>query len=462
VDRVVPEFELEDGDRVIVGQTVLELAIVEPEVARALATRSMRTERTELAVTDITDVDTIYESLRRDRETLLAIYEMERKVHLEFDPARMRERVLEAVLDAYEGASSVSIAAVDRQSLQITEVSSLAAAGQEPEQVSQYMAHRAVRESKAVCSDESRIERAGAGPVVAQTDRCVMCAPLWTGRDLWGVIQVFSSAAPSRFSAQDLELLTVFASRASVALANAELNEERQRTAHFRELTDYLANELRGAATGLVGWLAPLEEGKLGQLAGLQLEAVRTARMGAQMVSTMVTSMTDLAQLKQPNAPVKLEPVRLDTAVAVPFRLAREMAACHGIAEPIYRPEAGLPPVIADSELLQRVVLNLMLFGMAWGEASAPVILTAGRKDGTGLLSVEWSGDQVPEKHREDIFDPDTQAKLWKSMGRRSVGTGLAFCSLAVRHMGGRIWLGSPTSGNSLKVALLLASQKTG
>lgn len=177
------------------------------------------------------------------------------------------------------------------------------------------------------------------------------------------------------------------------------------------------------------------------------------------MVSTMVTSMTDLAQLKQPNAPIRLEPLRLDKIAEVPFRLAREMAASQAIAEPVCRLSNHLPPVVADGQLLQRVILNLLLFGMAWGEAAAPVALAVGRKGDTGILSVEWSGDQIPEEHREDVFDPDTQARLWKDLGRRSVGIGLAFCRLAVARMGGRIWFDASESRNSLKVSLLLASE---
>jgi K+-sensing histidine kinase KdpD len=451
LDRVVPEMTLEPGDKIMLGSTVLEASIAAPSVLRMFTTKALRPQRPGLPTAEVAEIEGIYNSLRSDRETLLAIYEMERRIHLELDPERIRDRVLEAVLTAFPNASSVSLATVEPGSLQITGVTSRAASGQEAGPVSHDVAKQALEELRAVCFEEVGPEPSGGAP------RCGMCAPLWTGSEICGVLQVFSSAKPSCFSEPHLNLFTLFANRAAIALANADLNDERQRTSHFRELTDYLANELRCAATGLVEWLRPLEEGQFGELHDLQFEAVHTARLGAQMVSTMVTSMTDLAQLRDPDWVVQLEPVRLDKAAEVPLRLAREIASSQGISEPIYRPDPNVSLVMASPGLLQRVILNLLLFGMAWGEASVPVVLTSSLENGAGLLSVEWSGDQIPEKDREGVFDPETQARLWKNLGHRSVGIGLSFCKLATAKMGGNIWVDALGSKNALKLALFLS-----
>ncbi len=348
LDRVVPEMKLRQGDRIILGFTELEVAVEAPPTVRPPATKTIRTQRTDLATTDAADAEGVYNALRKDRETLLTIYELERQIHLAPELSGMEQRVLKAVLNVFPEASSVSIGTVQPGSLNITEFASLAAAGQEEEPISQYMARRALQELKAVCAEEVRTERAGTGPVVASSERCVMCAPLWTGSALRGVIQAFGTARPGCFSGRDLDLFTLFANRAATALTNAELNEQRQRTAHFQELTEYLAHELRCAATGLAEWLRPLEDGQFGELRDLQFEAVHTARLGAQMVGTLVTSMTDLAQLRDPGLLLDVAPVGLDEAAELPVRLAGQIAVSRGLATPVHRPRSGLPPVMAN------------------------------------------------------------------------------------------------------------------
>ena len=437
------ELALEHGDRIVLGRTVLEVAIAP--------------SATLLATTDLGTLEDTDARLRRDRETLLAIYEMERQIHLELDPGKMGRQVLRAVLNAFPAAEWAAIASVERGSLEVTGVTSLAAPGHKAAQISRSMARKALEERRAICFEDAQAALADADSVVASGLQCAMCAPLWTGTEMRGALQVASTAAPRCFSEKDLDLFTVFANRAAIALANAELNAERQRTAHFRELSDYLANELRCAATGLVEWLRPLEDGDFGQLDDLQLEAVRTGRIGAQMVSTMVTSMTDLAQLRQPDLVLEAQPVALHEAAEIPVKLARARAEMEGIQMKCdLGPE--VPPVMADPQLLQRVILNLLFFGMVWGQASGQVALACGMEEGVPVLRLEWEGDPIPVEDRDDIFDPATQARLWKDLGHRSVGIGLAFCKLAVQRMGGRIWVDASEGRNSVRLSLPVAA----
>jgi K+-sensing histidine kinase KdpD len=437
-----PEIELADGDKIILGGTELEVSISAPETVVA---------STDLGT--LTDTDA---AVLTDRDRLLAIYEMERTIHRELDPSRLGERVLGAVLEAFPAAESAAIGSIDAETHEITGVVSSAARGRTTMPISKSMAHKAVEERRAICFQDAQAALDGAKSVVMSGVRCAMCAPLWTGTEMRGVLQVASTKGPDSFSEGDLDLFTVFANRAAIALANAELNEERQRTAHFQELTDYLANELRCAATGLVEWLQPLEEGQFGDLDDLQLEAVRTGRIGAQMVSTLVTNMTDLSQLRDPGIVLEPTPVELHKAAQIPLKLAGAKAEIEGIEiRSDVAPDS--PRVTADPQLLRRIILNLLFFGVSWGDTAGPVVLASDADESHGILSLCWQGEPVPEEHRESIFDPETQARLWKDLGRRSVGIGLAFCKVAVEAMEGRIWVETSESQNSLHVALPLA-----
>ncbi len=175
------------------------------------------------------------------------------------------------------------------------------------------------------------------------------------------------------------------------------------------------------------------------------------------MVSTLVTSMTDLAQLREPDLVLEERPTSLREAAEIPVKLASAKADMEGIQ---VRCDlgAGVPPVIADPQLLQRVILNLLFFGMAWGQASGRVVLASSVEEGAPILRLEWEGEPIPPEHGDDLFDPGTQARLWRDLGHRSVGIGLAFCRLAVRRMGGRIWAEASEGGNSIRLSLPVAS----
>ncbi|NIR00920.1 MAG: hypothetical protein GTN78_12090, partial [Gemmatimonadales bacterium] len=54
-----------------------------------------------LATADLKALEDTDARLRRDRDTLLAVYEMERRIHAELDPAKLGQRVLQAVLSAF-------------------------------------------------------------------------------------------------------------------------------------------------------------------------------------------------------------------------------------------------------------------------------------------------------------------------------------------------------------------------
>ncbi len=447
-------LELQDGDSILVGHSVLAVTIGTPGIVYDSGATTDDGPGSTMRITASADLARAEEadaSLRADREALEALYELERRIHSELDPERLPWLVIQAILDAFPDATSAALATLDPVSHELLDVKSLPA--EETYPISASTARKVVTEGRALLFLDAEAELSDVRSIAEPGIRCVMCTPLWSGNDVRGVLQVSSTRGPNRFSPRDLALLLVFANRIAIALLNTDLSAERQRALHFAQLTDYLANELRCAATGLTEWLLPLEEQELGPLSELQVEAAQTARLGAQMVSTLVTSMTDLSQLKDPGLVLDAEPVSLHTVIQVPVRLATARCTLEG-RELICTIPPDLPEVHADAFLLRRVILNLLFFAMAWEDSSGPIRLAVDLQTAPPTVSVEWHGDPVPQEYRESIFDPATQAALWKDLGRRSVGIGLAFAKAATEAMGGRIWVDAIETSNAIKMCL--------
>ncbi len=125
----------------------------------------------------------------------------------------------------------------------------------------------------------------------------------------------------------------------------------------------------------------------------------------------------------------------------------------------------GLPPIVADSEKIVRVLQNLIDNAIKFSPTNAVVTLNATVFDARKpiaadapvhppLKSDEWllmwvqdRGPGIPRAYHERIFEKFGQVRGGKSRG---TGLGLTFCKLAVEAHGGTIWVESEEGGGSV------------
>lgn len=111
----------------------------------------------------------------------------------------------------------------------------------------------------------------------------------------------------------------------------------------------------------------------------------------------------------------------------------------------------GLPPVAADADQLQQVLVNVVLNGVQACSAGGRVtVRAAGGARGMLALEVEDEGAGIPDDLRDRVFDPFFTTK------KRGQGTGLGLTVAArlVHGSGGRIELDSaPGRGTRVRIA---------
>jgi PAS domain S-box-containing protein len=97
----------------------------------------------------------------------------------------------------------------------------------------------------------------------------------------------------------------------------------------------------------------------------------------------------------------------------------------------------GLPPVVADRELLQQVVLTLIMNAIdAMSDSREREVVVRSRLHDEGaqvLVSVTDAGDRVPAAGGEDVFQASHTPKP-------EMGIGLAISRAIVASHGGRLW----------------------
>lgn len=111
--------------------------------------------------------------------------------------------------------------------------------------------------------------------------------------------------------------------------------------------------------------------------------------------------------------------------------------------------------VIADKDLLQRVLGNLTENAMRHAPRSSVVQLQAKRVNGGVELRVVDRGPGIPEEMRERVFERYVQLNTSAAVATRGGrGLGLNFCKVAIEAHGGRIWIEDAMPGTALCITV--------
>jgi signal transduction histidine kinase len=262
-----------------------------------------------------------------------------------------------------------------------------------------------------------------------------LAVPLRTasGRNL-GVIQL-SDRVEGDFTADDEALLAQLAQLASVAIENAQLQEELVHQEHHRLTQDLLAGVSHDMQTPLAVILGLATE--LRASAGEPHEADEQRREITGLLEAHAHRLQQLVQ--QFLDYVRVEAGEVFPLQLVPVRLAHVLEQAVGTSAAHHRVEVRVAPevdeVMADAPRLVQVVANLV--GNALKFSTGAVEVEASRADRHVRIDVVDHGVGVPEDEQPLIF-----TKLYRGAeARRSrvpgQGIGLYVSRVVVEAMGG-------------------------
>ena len=253
-----------------------------------------------------------------------------------------------------------------------------------------------------------------------------VCIPLMTREQLIGLINLGNKRSGDMYSHEDLDLLTHFATQASVALENARLYQEMQRAQQLMRRTDRLsslgsltaglAHEIRNPLVTIKTFLDLVPERyKDKEFRGNFLK-LTTSEL--ERITKLVSDLLDFAKPKKPA-----------------FRKADINQVIEEII-PLLQVEAGKRDIIfekkfqdtpkakLDPDQMKQVFLNILLNAIEAVKAHGRISITSRdiRKNGSEYVQVEIAdnGKGIPKKLVEQIFDPFFTTK------EKGAGLGLA------------------------------------
>jgi len=234
----------------------------------------------------------------------------------------------------------------------------------------------------------------------------------------------------------------------NVAKSEAAKESERLRTLLLDSITHELRTPLtsiKGAATTLLSNDNLNEADRLELLTIVDEESDRLNRLVSQAV--------EMAQLEANEVHMTFAPVSMEVAIAH----ARETCAHVEQTHPLQVSLPPLPPVMADLEVIVKVLCNLLENAAKYSAEGSPIFLSAAREGDEVLTSVADRGIGIPSDEQPLIFD-----RLYRARSQAGsvpgTGMGLAISRAIVEAHGGRITVTSqPGHGSVFTFSLPVA-----
>jgi signal transduction histidine kinase len=124
----------------------------------------------------------------------------------------------------------------------------------------------------------------------------------------------------------------------------------------------------------------------------------------------------------------------------------------------------SVPPLLADSELLRQVIVNLLDNAVKFSPQGGVVRIRAQVEDGQAIVAVSDDGIGIPPEKLPRLFERFYQVDGSATRRYGGMGIGLALCRAIVQAHGGRIWAESRGEGHgsSFYVSLPLTKETFG
>ncbi len=308
--------------------------------------------------------------------------------------------------------------------------------------------------------------------------RSYMVVPLVARERVLGAVSFISSDSGRQYRRDDLIVAEDLARRAAMAIDNARLVDDLQRSRTALEAerveaerarieaeranqskSEFLAmmsHELRTPLNAISGYAQLLRDGVNGPVTDEQRRSlVRIERNGAHLLS-LINDVLNFAKLEAGRIELQLDAVPVDETLAGVEALIRPQVEAKGLR---YVYESGPADVAAcaDYEKLLQIVLNLLTNAVKFTEPGGSVLLSWGKAGEDVLISVADTGVGIAADRLASVFEPFVQVAERYRRENEGVGLGLAISRDLARAMGGELQaVSEPGRGSTFTLSVPL------
>lgn len=164
------------------------------------------------------------------------------------------------------------------------------------------------------------------------------------------------------------------------------------------------------------------------------------AEIAGERMAKMIDDLLDVGKFESGELRLAPGPLSISKLLAEKGDLYRPEAEKEGKTIVVHA-ASELPVIIADLNLIERVMDNLVGNALKYTEKGSQIELSAVHTERNLIVCVRDNGQGIPPEYLNRIFDKFAQVVDANGAPlRKGTGLGLAFCRSAVKAHGGKIW----------------------
>lgn len=290
--------------------------------------------------------------------------------------------------------------------------------------------------------------------------------PLILDENVLGAIAI-TFYEPKELSREEHEFLIAVAHLCAQALERARLYETEKDAREAAEKADQLkmqflgmiSHELRTPLASIKGYTTTLLATDVTFTAEEHREFLGVVDEETDKLTDLVVQLLDLTRLQAGNLRIELQPRTIKEILDIAETQLWTLAMDHELI--IAMPD-GLPPIMADSQRLAQVLVNLVGNAVKFSPAGSPITVRAFHDDDDTIqVDVRDEGSGIPPQYRTQVFEPFRQVERSASSHNPGAGLGLAICKGIIEAHGGQIWVQERDQGTTISFTLRVATAET-
>lgn len=278
--------------------------------------------------------------------------------------------------------------------------------------------------------------------------------PLIVRAESIGVLVVGHTSSFKEITEYDFDLLKRLVDVVGIALDNAILYNEVQSSNEKLKEIDKLkdefvslaSHELRTPMTAIKSYLWMAIQGKGGPLSEKQKYYLDRAYRSTDRLIKLVNDMLNISRIESGRISIELEDVeisRLSQEVIEEVMPRAEELGIHLTLLPL----AQLPHVMADSDKIKEVLLNLIGNSLKFTPKDGHITVSFSNENGFIKIVVADNGAGIPNEDIPKLFQKFSLlpgSYTVNKVATQGTGLGLYICKSIIELHGGKIWVESP------------------